>query len=396
MLATDAVPQVLAYGRGPLSTGSAGEEGQSSSEPVSFPSHNGNNIRLCLFRAPSKQMWLLLLVVLLSVVVYAQGADTIELGDLNYNRAQNQLEFSFAFNGNSSHQLHNVSLELILEGNALRGLSDPDNGDVVDIIGINYSEKADISYQLHTISWLDPVRVRANGTTYSGATALENITALSSLPEYLEITLDPCGNVSAVVVNSTADPTYTPWRIIHPAGFDVFAQADLGTPNAAIKYALYKVDQLVDSLADMTVTIELINNATGVSVDRQALSPKNFFSTTNLTIDQGAWKAWTFHLESSSAKLLLIRHRSFEPTSQVPVHVMLGRLQRIPRSFMSRVHIRRTVSPMRKLRRWRAPMREAGYVPPLCYRGLLGWGYYSSCDRVGLQPGLPCMVAQKG
>ncbi|KAJ7744404.1 hypothetical protein B0H16DRAFT_1560041 [Mycena metata] len=173
-------------------------------------------------------MWLLLPVVLLSVVVYAQGSDTIELGDLNYNRAQNQLEFSFAFHGSSSHHT-----------------------------SINYSEKADIFYQLHTISWLDPVHVRANGTM-----ALANITALSSLSEYLQITLDPCGNVSAVVVNSTADPTYTPWRIIHPAGFDVFAQADLGTPNAAINHALYKMDQLADS------------------------SPKNFFSTTNLTIDQ--------------------------------------------------------------------------------------------------------------
>lgn len=56
------------------------------------------------------------------------------------------------------------------------------------------------------------------------------------------------------MVRSTADPTYTPWRIISPAGFDVFAQADLGAPNAAIEYALYKVDQLADSVRDKFVS----------------------------------------------------------------------------------------------------------------------------------------------
>jgi hypothetical protein len=64
----------------------------------------------------------------------------------------------------------------------------------------------------------------------------------------------------------------------------------------------------------MRVTIEMINNATGASVGAGTLvcyfnplivhsspalrqSPQNLFPTTNLTIDQGAWKARTFHLE---------------------------------------------------------------------------------------------------
>ncbi|KAJ7349767.1 hypothetical protein DFH08DRAFT_863080, partial [Mycena albidolilacea] len=245
------------------------------------------------------QMWLLLPVVLLSGVVCAQGADTIELSDMFLKLAQNELEFSFAFNGNSNHQLHNVSLELISEGiDVIDGrihcmTSSPDNGEVIDIIGINYSEKADISYQLHTISGFQELRVRANGTIYSGVTALSNTTVLSRLPEFVDIDQgapDPCGNVSVVVVRSIADPTYTPWRIISPAGFDVFAQANLSAPNTAIGYALYKVDQLADSLTDMSVTIEMINNATGASVGAGTLSPQNLFPTTNLTIDEGAWK----------------------------------------------------------------------------------------------------------
>jgi hypothetical protein len=56
------------------------------------------------FPASTTQMWLLLLpVVLLSGVVCAQGADTIELSDMFLTLAQNELEFSFAFNGNSDH-----------------------------------------------------------------------------------------------------------------------------------------------------------------------------------------------------------------------------------------------------------------------------------------------------
>jgi hypothetical protein len=51
-----------------------------------------------------------------------------------------------------------------------------------------------------------------------------------------------------VVVHGTADPVYTLWRIISPAGFNVFAQTDLAAPNAAIELVLYQVDQLSDSV----------------------------------------------------------------------------------------------------------------------------------------------------
>jgi hypothetical protein len=52
-----------------------------------------------------------------------------------------------------------------------------------------------------------------------------NTTVLSRLPEFVDNdhgAPDPWGNVSFVVVRSTANPTYTPWRIISPAGFNVF------------------------------------------------------------------------------------------------------------------------------------------------------------------------------
>jgi hypothetical protein len=135
--------------------------------------------------------------------------------------------------------------------------SSPDNGEVIDIIGEwsvgiyirphlrqasiilkrpTYRTNSTLLCVLNFLqgfilptqpkSGLQEFRVRANGTIYSGVTALSNTTVLSRLPEFVDIDQgapDPCGNVSIVVVRSTADPTYTPWRIISPAGFDVFA-----------------------------------------------------------------------------------------------------------------------------------------------------------------------------
>ncbi|KAJ7255655.1 hypothetical protein C8J57DRAFT_1236093 [Mycena rebaudengoi] len=147
--------------------------------------------------------------------------------------------------------------------------------DVTQFTGINYSDKADIPYQLHTGAPQGLFRVRANGTMYNGATVLSNTTALSNLPVFVQQQEpDPCGNATLdlQVVRSPADPAYTPWRIISPAGFNVFAQNDLAALNAAIEVALYKVDQLSDSLADMTATMEMINTAIpGASVGTQTL-----------------------------------------------------------------------------------------------------------------------------
>ncbi|KAJ7355346.1 hypothetical protein DFH08DRAFT_803394 [Mycena albidolilacea] len=201
-------------------------------------------------------MWFLLLpFLLLSGVVYVQGADIIELSDMTLKLAQNQLEFNFAFNGNSGH--HTCRTD--------------DNGDVIDIVG-ECSVRIYIGPHLHQASTIlkgptyrtsstpspksgqQEFRVRANGTIYNGVTALSNTTVLSSLPEVVNINQgapDPCGN------------------------------ADLGAPNAAIEYALYKVDQLAGSLTDITVTIEMINNATGVSVGAQTLLRANFTSARN-------------------------------------------------------------------------------------------------------------------
>jgi hypothetical protein len=50
-------------------------------------------------------MWFLLPFLLLSGVAYVQGADTIELSNMTLKFAQNQLEFNFAFNGNSGHHM---------------------------------------------------------------------------------------------------------------------------------------------------------------------------------------------------------------------------------------------------------------------------------------------------
>jgi hypothetical protein len=59
-------------------------------------------------------------------------------------------------------------------------------------------------------------------------------------------------------VHGTADPAYTLWRIISPAGFNVFAQTDLAAPNAAIELVLYQVDQLSDSVRQMFRITRLI------------------------------------------------------------------------------------------------------------------------------------------
>ncbi|KAJ7830775.1 hypothetical protein B0H13DRAFT_2679484 [Mycena leptocephala] len=74
----------------------------------------------------------------------------------------------------------------------------------------------------------------------------------------------PCGA-------SSAPPAST--------GFNVFAQTDLAAPNAAIELVLYQVDQLSDSLADMTATMEMVNNARGASVGAQTFLRANFTST---------------------------------------------------------------------------------------------------------------------
>ncbi|KAJ6533710.1 hypothetical protein B0H19DRAFT_1186585 [Mycena capillaripes] len=220
-------------------------------------------------------MWLQLLPIalLFSDCVYAQGADTIALSDITSDPSFNQVEFNFALNGNSGHQLHNVSFELISAA--------PEGTQV---------ERGPMHGVPH------PSKIMARFSTYSASTILTRATYSTNCtrgstkdPFVCAQTPDPCGNVSLAVVHSSADPAYTPWRITRPAGFNVFAQNDLVEPNAAIQLELYQVDQLSDSLADMTATMEMVNNATGASVGAQTFN-QDFFRTTNLTLDEGAWK----------------------------------------------------------------------------------------------------------
>ncbi|KAJ7200358.1 hypothetical protein GGX14DRAFT_400709 [Mycena pura] len=260
-------------------------------------------------------------LVILPVLVAAQGGSINSTGDaivsIDFPEtivAGDYLTFSYVFDGQTNHELRNITAELMV------GKAEDNGQEVADIMldhGNPLLSDNGFGYQAHAATPEGNYHVRVNGSVFfvssdfstgeTNTTFLSNTTLRSKTFILSSGKPFACTTPTWTPVASVADPNYYPLRLATPNGGDMFWLSNLSAVGKIMVTPYFTDQSFITGMAGAVpiMTMELVQSGTGKVAGGVTLNstmetyqylPTDQFP--NLSV--GAWKASRSCISSSA------------------------------------------------------------------------------------------------